>query len=855
MSNSYGFGRQGQDPGHRSEAQESYQNHRQEGHQVPGTWSSKDGSFSYGDINYGPSGRNLNGLPINIHPHNPIAISKASNQANMQSFGQRLNSVGRGRSLAINTPNLHQNNFKDKNQTPTFASFSPTRITSPDDSKLILDNETNIWSDPVTRRNSDEYVNSFQFNNNGLNNEFYKNASFTAQPSPLPFYGSSDLQSPIGEMFDSFPRKASAPSTTFRPMGASQPFDPISHKGDFNFGSQFLEDPNASRQYGSRLPVHSKEYLDYYADCDKIPIMVNRDNRNQFSVTSAMDLSQLKISSPELDSYSFNNPNKPSMTSRHQNSSQNFDYQYNDSERNEIQRHQNHHPSQGKNNNPIQVPPAAGLCRFFLQGFCTKANRCKFRHVSKDEYQRVMSQFKEPISNINRPRNFQTQRHNPLIQGKPKAVPFSQPANNYIQRYSQPLSPTSISPVHMQVDYQSFEETHTPKIEKASKVTDEPNFGTQLDLRFLSEDFVSSLNDIASLCSDQNGCRFLQKKLEEKIPYQTQIIFQEVSKIFVNLMTDPFGNYLCQKLMEYCSASQLIYLALLSSPFLLQVALNSHGTRTLQKMLDFSYSSLDEAPTAIVILTQSLQNHVIELIKDLSGNHVIQKCLIVLPPELNQFIFDSISSNVMDVATHRHGCCVIQRCMENASEHQQRQLALAIIEASSILVQDPFGNYVIQAVLDLGIPEFVSLLFKNFKNRICTLSVQKYSSNVIEKCIRLAPSSTRCHLIQELLTLDRFDLLIRDSYANYVVQTCLEVAEPDQRVQLVRSIEPFLNSVKDTAYGKRILDCISRFDNNSLEPKESRSQSTNFNSPPFTNNFPGGSSQSRQEDHPSPILA
>lgn len=99
------------------------------------------------------------------------------------------------------------------------------------------------------------------------------------------------------------------------------------------------------------------------------------------------------------------------------------------------------------------------------------------------------------------------------------------------------------------------------------------------------------------------------------------------------------------------------------------------------------------------------------LIKDLNGNHVIQKCLNKLAPEDNQvliyyfdglytyvrplqFIYNAVAANCVEVATHRHGCCVLQRCIDHASDHQRVQLVNEITYNALTLVQDPYGNYV-----------------------------------------------------------------------------------------------------------------------------------------------------------------
>ena len=305
--------------------------------------------------------------------------------------------------------------------------------------------------------------------------------------------------------------------------------------------------------------------------------------------------------------------------------------------------------------------------------------------------------------------------------------------------------------------------------------------------------------ELPQLCRDQYGCRFLQKKLEENVPTQRDLIFLETFGVFPELMTDPFGNYLCQKLLEHCTDAQRDQIVQAIAPDLVGISLNMHGTRAVQKTIDFL-----STPSQTRTIISALAPEVVTLIKDLNGNHVIQKCLHRLNAEENQFVYDAVAAKCVEVATHRHGCCVLQRCIDHASEPQRLQLVQQITHHALQLVQDPFGNYVVQYVLDLKDRHFTHAVTQQFLGHVCMLSVQKFSSNVIEKCIRVSPPPMRTQLIAELVDEARLESLLRDSFANYVVQTSLDYAEPTQRAQLVECIRPVLPLIRSTPYGKRI---------------------------------------------------
>ncbi|PHH87266.1 hypothetical protein CDD83_9109 [Cordyceps sp. RAO-2017] len=326
--------------------------------------------------------------------------------------------------------------------------------------------------------------------------------------------------------------------------------------------------------------------------------------------------------------------------------------------------------------------------------------------------------------------------------------------------------------------------------------------------RYHNMPLESFRGQIYELCKDQHGCRYLQKKLEERNPDQVNVIWVETNQHVIELMMDPFGNYLCQKLLEFCNDDERTTLIQNAAQDMVRIALNQHGTRALQKMIEYVSTAQQ-----VRLIIEALRFRVVELIQDLNGNHVIQKCLNKLTSNDAQFIFDAVGNNCIDVGTHRHGCCVLQRCIDHASGHQKAWLVERITAHARVLVQDPFGNYVVQYIIDLNEPSFTDPVVQSFRGCIGSLSRHKFSSNVIEKCLRCAGPESKDLIVDELLAPQEIERHLRDSFGNYVIQTALEFATPHQKFRLVEAIRPLLPQIRNTPYGRRIQAKIALYDN------------------------------------------
>lgn len=53
--------------------------------------------------------------------------------------------------------------------------------------------------------------------------------------------------------------------------------------------------------------------------------------------------------------------------------------------------------------------------------------------------------------------------------------------------------------------------------------------------------------------------------------------------------------------------------------------------------------------------------------------------------------------------------------------------------------------------------------------------------------------------------------MMKDQYANYVVQKMIDVAEPGQRKTLMHKIRPHLSSLRKYTYGKHIIAKLEKY--------------------------------------------
>ncbi|CAG0921673.1 unnamed protein product [Notodromas monacha] len=267
-------------------------------------------------------------------------------------------------------------------------------------------------------------------------------------------------------------------------------------------------------------------------------------------------------------------------------------------------------------------------------------------------------------------------------------------------------------------------------------------------------------NHLAEMAYSQHGSRMIQQHLQRCTPLDREAIFSEILPESEKLMTDVFGNYVIQKLLEFGSPDQ----------------------RT--------------------VLAGKVFTHLKRL------------------PATKQFIVDAFRGQATFLSMHPYGCRVIQRILEHCSSRQVRPLVTELSVDLDRLVVDPFGNYVAQHMLEHGSLDDRTRLVAFARGKLLSLSQHKFASNVMEKCIEYSTDFERSQFLDEVCgyASDVDDpkqsplyIMMRDQFANYVLQKMLDLTEAEKRKTILSRIAPYINDLRKVNHGKQILAKLEKY--------------------------------------------
>jgi hypothetical protein len=199
------------------------------------------------------------------------------------------------------------------------------------------------------------------------------------------------------------------------------------------------------------------------------------------------------------------------------------------------------------------------------------------------------------------------------------------------------------------------------------------NFQFNNNVNVLDDKYI--LDNLLILLKDQNGCRLIQKRIEEKGSDYVVAMFDKMSGSLNEIINDQFGNYVVQKMIDYIYSDKAVVTKFfeVTRGRIYDISVHQFGTRVLQRLMDYFCNNYAKVANPIIndVLKSLIIKRSYDLIMDTNGNHVFQKVLMIYPKKENQFIYDELMKIAIDIAKSKKGGSIFQKALELASPIQK----------------------------------------------------------------------------------------------------------------------------------------------------------------------------------------
>lgn len=138
---------------------------------------------------------------------------------------------------------------------------------------------------------------------------------------------------------------------------------------------------------------------------------------------------------------------------------------------------------------------------------------------------------------------------------------------------------------------------------------------------------------------------------------------------------------------------------------MVDISYDNSGTHALQSLLEIINLQEEEA-----IILNAVKDHALDMCYDNNATHVIQKILVCISEDKRDYLNKLIIDNLKSLSLDCNGICVFKKFVNNNKSQKIKDTILEIINSSCLeIVQNPFGNYAVQHLLEVN----YNLIFRN----------------------------------------------------------------------------------------------------------------------------------------------
>ena len=263
-------------------------------------------------------------------------------------------------------------------------------------------------------------------------------------------------------------------------------------------------------------------------------------------------------------------------------------------------------------------------------------------------------------------------------------------------------------------------------IQKVIELTDDSEDQRQL-LEFL-------LANVQTVIDHQNGCRVLQKFIEQTDAKNVEKIYLTLRERIVDLCSSANGNHIVQLFIDILP-EYIPEMIEAIRPYVNFLVVDHCGCRVVQKLFD----------KVEISKLQSLVHEVLKIAPELAvnqyGNYVIQHILESGSNAEIVALFKAFEGRFYEFSMHKFASNVIEKCIRRANPAQKEALFSEEIGTDGdfhldrilTLIGDQFGNYVIQRIIENGTESHLDAIANVVYNNYDDLIKRPYSKHVIMK--------------------------------------------------------------------------------------------------------------------------
>ena len=307
-----------------------------------------------------------------------------------------------------------------------------------------------------------------------------------------------------------------------------------------------------------------------------------------------------------------------------------------------------------------------------------------------------------------------------------------------------------------------------------------------------------------SILKNHKGSKLLQKYLKPGVPEEIiHLLYIEISHNLSDFITDGYSNYFCKKFYAFLSLKDRIDFLQKIKNSMLQFSCDSIGTYPIQTIIENLKSNSEKS-----IVINAIKSHIEELANNPYGCHVLEKLLNCIEEEYISFLYSYISDNFLKLAINSNGICLVKKILTFINKQNLHEKIKHLVkENAQGLIKHQYGNFVIQGIVESwnDYREIIEL----YKNNFISLSLEKYSSNVIERFIEKDEEILN-EFIDEIVKSNRIYEIMKSNYGNYVIQKVIKLAKNENKNKIVFCAAKNINNlmeIKLISKWKFILQC------------------------------------------------